>query len=126
MTEDNLFLHLEEIKQKNYFLKKIKLSSYPELYQNFKDFFNNDKNYFNNKFKNKYLLIGKLQENREKDGIISKYKNSKGRFKKYLINSSKVSTSRILSEDSSYGEKKRLAGGKYKDSNLKIGQQYID
>ena len=127
MAEDNLFIHLEEIKQKQYFLKKIKLSNHPELYKHFNDFFNNDKNYFNNKFKNKYILVGKLQENREKDGIISKYKNSKGRFRKYLINSSKVSTSRMLSEDSSHGEKKRLAGGKFaKDSNLKIGQQYID
>ena len=52
-------------------------------------------------------------------------KNNKGKYKKYLFNNSKFSNSRMISEDSSVGEKKII--NKYiKDTSLKIGQQYID
>ena len=126
MLEDNIILHIsEENRKRQLFVKKIKLSNYPELLKKYKDFFNNDINYFNNKLKNKYIVVGKIKYNNDKEEIIAKTKNSKGKYKKYLINNSKFSNSRIINDDSSLGEKKTLT--KYiKDSTLKVGQQYID
>ena len=126
MIEDNIILHFsEDNKKRQLFVKKIKLSDFPDLSKKYNDFFNNDINYFNNKYKNNYIVVGKIQENKDKEEIIAKMKNNKGKYKKYLINSSKFSNSRMISEDSSAGEKKLI--NKYiKDTSLKIGQQYID
>ena len=124
MADDNILLHFsDENKKRQLFLKRIKLSNSPELLKIYNDFFNNNINYFNNKYKNKYIMIGKLQE-KEKEGLI--LKSNKGKNKKYVNNLSKISTSKIISDDSSHGEKKRLGGKFMKDSSLKIGQQYID
>ena len=125
MSEDNFLFRFDDLKKRQYFLKKIKLSNFPELQKDYNDFFSNNFNYFNNNYKNNYILVGKIQDNKEKDGLIHKMKITKGKSKK-LINLSKISNSRITPEDSSHGEKKRVASKYTKDSSLKIGQQYID
>ena len=126
MSEDNFLLHFDDNKKRQYFLKKIKLSNFPELQKDYNDFFTNNINYFNNNYKNNYILVGKLHENKDKEGLIHKIKLSKGKSKKFLFNSSKISNSKIISEDSSHGEKKKPQIKFNKDTSLKMGQQYID
>lgn len=123
MADDNVLLQFsDENRKRQLFLKRIKLSNSPEMLSIYNDFFNNNKHYFNNKYKNKYILIGKLKE-KEKEGIKN---NTKGKIKKLANNLSKINTSRIASDESSHENKKRLGGKIMKDSSLKVGQQYID
>ena len=127
MTEENIILHFSDEKQKKQlFLKKIKLSDFPELQKDYNDFFNNRNNYFNNKYKKNDIIIGKLKDNKEKEDLIPKLKGLKSKNKKYLFNSSKTNNSRITPDDSSHGEKKRLGVKAIKDSSLKVGQQYVN
>ena len=71
MIEDNIILHFsEDNKKRQLFVKKIKLSDFPDLSKKYNDFFNNDINYFNNKYKNNYIVVGKIQENKDKEEII--------------------------------------------------------
>ena len=126
MTEDNINLHLsEENQKKQLFLKKIKLSDFPELQKNYNDFFNNRNHYFNNKYKNNDIIIGKIKDSKEKEDLMPKFKSLKSKNKKYLFNSPKMSNSRITPDDSSHGDKKRIGAKIIKDTSLKVGQQYI-
>ena len=126
MTEDNIILHLsQENKKRQLFLKKIKLNDFPELKNVYNDYFNNRKYFFNSKIKNKYIFIGKIHD-KEKDDLNSKVKTYKVKNKKNLLNSSKISGSRITIEDTSHGEKKHVGAKFGKNTSLKIGQHYID
>ena len=127
MAEDNIILHFsDENKKRQLFVKKIKLENFPELLKDYNDFFNNQINYFNNNYKNNLIVVGKIQNNKEKDELISKLKNPKSKNKKYFFNSSRISTSRLISEEASHENKKRIPGKILKDNSLKAGQQYID
>ena len=128
MAEDNIFSNLsDENRKKQLFLKKIKLTEFPELKKIYIDFFNNGINYFNGKYKNKYIIVGKIheyKEKEEKEEISPKTKNKVIKNKKYLLNTSKIS--KITIDDNSHLDKKHM-GGKYnKNAVLKNGQQYID
>ena len=126
MTEDNIILHLsQENKKRQLFLKKIKLNDFPELKNVYNDYFNNRKYFFNSKIKNKYIFIGKIHD-KEKDDLNSKVKTYKVKNKKNLLNSSKISGSRITIEETSHGEKKHVGAKFGKNTSLKIGQHYID
>ena len=125
MTDENILVHLsEENKKRQLFLKKIKLTDFPILKNIYNDFFNNKANYFKNKYKNNYVVIGKIQDEKEKEDINTKVKGFRGKFKKYMLNASKVNNSKITPEDTSHGEKKFVKFGKI--SSLKIGQHYVD
>ena len=126
MTDENIILHLsEENKKRQLFLKKIKLKDFPELNNIYNDYFNNRLLFFNSKIKNKYIFIGKLHDDKEKDDLNSKAKAYKIKSKKFLLNSSKISGSRITPDETSHGDKKH--GAKFgKNNALKIGQHYID
>lgn len=70
MTDDNIIIHLsEENKKRQLFLKKIKLTDFPILKNIYNDFFNNKVNYFKNTYKNNYVVIGKIQDEKEKEDI---------------------------------------------------------
>lgn len=122
MAEDNLDIHLSKEKdKKKFFLKKIRLTDFPDLKKIYKDFFNNSSNYLNGKYKNKYILIGKLHNKKEKDDLILKIKNKMFKNKKISV------ISKITTENNSYIEKKNFIDNKInKNSTLKLGQQYID
>ena len=128
MAEDNIILHFpDKRKKRQLFVKKIKLTNFPELEKNFNDFFNNEINYFNNNYKNNLIIVGKMQNNREKEGIVPKIKYSKSKNKKYYFNSpSKTNSPRLISDENSHENKKRVVGKIIKDNSLKIGQKYID
>ena len=125
MADDNIILHLsQENKKRQLFLKKIRLNDFPELKNVYNDYFNNKINFFNSKIKNKYIFIGKIHS-KEKDDINSKVKSYKVKNKKNLLNSSKISGSRITPEENS--RDKKYVGAKFgKNTTLKIGQNYID
>jgi len=127
MTDENILIHLsEENKKRQLFLKKIKLTDFPILKNIYNDFFNNKANYFKNKYKNNYLVIGKIQDEKEKEDINTKVKTYRGKYKKYMLNASKINSSKVTPEDTSHGEKK-FVGAKFgKISSLKIGQHYVD
>jgi hypothetical protein len=127
MTEENILIHLsEENKKRQLFLKKIKLTDFPKLKNIYYDFFNNKVNYFKNKYKNNYVVIGKIQDEKEKEDINTKVKAYRGKYKKYMLNASKINNSKVTPEDNSHVEKKYV-GSKYgKISSLKIGQHYVD
>jgi len=127
MTDDNIIIHLsEENKKRQLFLKKIKLTDFPILKNIYNDFFNNKVNYFKNTYKNNYVVIGKIQDEKEKEDINTKVKTYRGKYKKYILNASKINSSKATPEDTSHGEKKYV-GAKYgKISTLKINQHYVD
>lgn len=125
MADDNIILHLsQENKKRQFFLKKIRLNDFPELKNVYNDYFNNKINFFNSKIKNKYIFIGKIHS-KEKDDINSKVKSYKVKSKKNLLNSSKISGSRITPDENSR-DKKHIGAKFGKNSTLKIGQHYID
>lgn len=125
MADDNIILHLtQENKKRQFFLKKIRLNDFPELKNVYNDYFNNKINFFNSKIKNKYIFIGKIHS-KEKDDINSKVKSYKVKSKKNLLNSSKISGSRITPDENSR-DKKHIGAKFGKNTTLKIGQHYID
>jgi hypothetical protein len=72
------------------------------------------------------VVIGKIQDEKEKEDINTKVKAYKGKYKKYMLNASKINNSKVTPEDNSHVEKKYV-GSKYgKISSLKIGQHYVD
>ena len=127
MTEENILIHLsEENKKRQLFLKKIKLTDFPILKNIYNDFFNNKANYFKNKYKNNYVVIGKIQDEKEKEDINTKVKAYRGKYKKYLLNASKINNSKVTPEETSHAEKKYVGTKFGKISSLKIGQHYVD
>ena len=127
MTDDNITIHLsEETKKRQLFLKKIKLTDFPILKNIYNDFFNNKSSYFKSKYKNNYVVIGKIQDEKEKEDINTKVKTYRGKYKKYFLNASKINSSKVTPEDVSHGEKKYVGAKFGKISSLKIGQHYVD
>lgn len=131
MAEDNILFQIsDEKRRRQLFVKKIKLSDFPELQKNYIDFFHNRNNYFNNKYKNNKIMVGKIKEIRDTQDLlqIPKIKNIKTKVnnKKNAFNSSRTN-SKLSPNDSSIIEKKQRLGIKFvKDSSLKIGQKYIN
>ena len=131
MAEDNIIFQIsDEKRRRQFFVKKIKLSDFPELQKNYIDFFHNRNNYFNNKYKNNKIMVGKIKEIRDTQDLlqIPKIKNIKAKVKnkKNAFNSSRTN-SKLSPNDSSIIEKKQRLGIKFvKDSSLKIGQKYIN
>ena len=131
MAEDNIIFQIsDEKRRRQLFVKKIKLSDFPELQKNYIDFFHNRNNYFNNKYKNNKIMVGKIKEIRDTQDLlqIPKIKNIKTKVnnKKNAFNSSRTN-SKLSPNDSSIIEKKQRLGIKFvKDSSLKIGEKYIN
>ena len=131
MAEDNILLQIsDEKRKKQLFLKKIKLSDFPELQKTYIDFFHNRNNYFNYKYKNNKIMVGKIRELKDNQELIQipKIKSIKTKIKgkKNVFNSSRTN-SKASPDESSIVEKKQRIGIKFtKDSTLKIGQKYIN
>lgn len=131
MAEDNILLQIsDEKRKKQLFLKKIKLSDFPELQKTYIDFFHNRNNYFNCKYKNNKIMVGKIRELKDNQELIQipKIKSIKTKIKgkKNVFNSSRTN-SKASPDESSIVEKKQRIGIKFtKDSTLKIGQKYIN